>query len=75
LKDRETVKMIKEMDLNEQDIEDLKEIRTLEKIASIKESQGIKEKDEHKQFIKDSAQLVEETLGTKKEGGSQKNRP
>lgn len=42
------------MGLTEEDLEDLKEIRTLEKIASIKESQGIKNKNEHSEFIKDS---------------------
>ncbi len=39
-------------ELNEQDLEDLKEIRMLEKIASIKQSQGLE--DEHSEFIKDS---------------------
>lgn len=50
-------------DLNEQDIEDLKEIRMLEKIASIKESQGLE--DEHSDFIKDSQNVVDEALNIK----------
>lgn len=45
--EKEAKRMMKEMGLDEHDLEDLKEIRTLEKIASIKESQGIKNKNEH----------------------------
>jgi hypothetical protein len=40
------------LDLNEQDLEDLKEIKMLEKIASIKGQQGLD--DEHSEFLKES---------------------
>ena len=42
-------------DLNEQDLMDLKEIKMLEEMAGIRESQGIKgEESEHSEFIKES---------------------
>ena len=50
--------------LNEQDLADLKEIRMLEKIANIKESQGLE--DEHSEFIKDSQDIINEALNLKK---------
>lgn len=54
---------IRDHSFNEQDEEDWREIKMLEKIANIRESQGIKNnEDEHSDFIKQSSELIDRTF-------------
>lgn len=47
-------------DLNEQDILDLKEIKMLEKMATLRESSGVAtDEQEHQDFIEGSQKLID----------------